>query len=185
MIKVELPTKAPSVWVRIKELRTNSLSNLAPTMRARVEDYLQETKTIKTVNGEKFDPIVFETARVDELQRIYYEQGTTKAPTAIYGWHFYWLAIDVISASKEWAVSEAWWKLNADLMRRHGIDPGYDWKEKDRPHGQFGTLHKSPSDVARTLYFGTAYWQGMKTFAPDDPRHLRGLKRVWQAVKAM
>jgi hypothetical protein len=184
MLKVELPVKAPSVWVRIANLRIKSLDNLAPIMRTRVDNYLADAAKIKTVNGEKFDPIVFETARVDELQQIYFEQKTTKARTAIYGWHFYWLAIDVISKSKEWSVSEAWWELNASIMRRHGIDPGHDWNSPDDPHGQFGTLKKSPSDLARTLYFGTPHWQGMKTFAPDDPRHMRGLKRVWKAVGA-
>jgi hypothetical protein len=185
MLKVEIPTKAPSIWVRIANLRINSLDSLAPIMRARTEDYLEDAVRIKTVNGEIFDPIVFETARVDELQQIYFDQGTTKAATAIYGWHFYGLAIDVISKSKEWSVKTSWWRANAALMRAHGIDPGFDWNNPDEPHGQFGTLRKSPSDLARTLYFGTAHWQGMKTFAPDDPRHMRGLRRVWKAVGAM
>lgn len=185
MIKTEIPVKAPSIWVRIKALRIQDTAHLAPLMRTRVDNYLDDAATIKTVNGERFDPYVFETARVDELQRIYFEQGTTKAPTAIYGWHFFWLAIDVISRSKEWAVSTAWWKTNASLMRKHGIDPGFDWVHPDEPHGQFGTLKKSPSDLARTLYFGTPKWQGMDTFALDDPRHMKGLQRVWTAVGAM
>lgn len=185
MLKVEIPAKEPSVWVRIASLRTNSLDKLAPMMRKRVEAYLEEAAKTKMVGKEVFDPIVFETARVDELQRIYFQQGTTKAATAIYGWHFYWLAIDTISKSKEWSVSKRWWSYNADLMRNHGIDPGFDWNNPDEPHGQFGTVGKSPSDLARTLYFGTPHWQGMQTFPVDDPRHMRGLQRVWKAVGAI
>lgn len=187
MLKIELPTKAPSIWERIDKLRIRSLDVLAPGMIIRVNGYLRDAAQYKIVPGtdEVYDPMVFETARTDELQRIYYEQGTTNAPTAIYGWHFYCLAIDTISRSKEWSVSQKWWRFNASLMRRNGIDPGYDWRKQDEPHGQFGTLKASPSDVARALYFGTPHWNGMSTFAPDDPRHLQGLKRVWEAVKAI
>jgi hypothetical protein len=184
MLKVDIPVKAPSIWERIDKLRINDPCRLAPGMRARVLAYMEEAKGIKLVRLEKFDPIIFETARVDELQRIYYEQGTTNAPTAIYGWHFYELAIDVVSESKGWSVSQAWWRLNASLMRKHDIDPGLDWKKPDEPHGQFGTLKASPSDIARTLYFGTPNWRGMKTFASDDPRHITGLMKVWKAVGA-
>lgn len=185
MLKVEIPTEAPSVWKRIEKLRIKDICRLAPSMKARVEAYLEDAKKIKTVNGEVFDPIVFETARVDELQQIYYEQGTTDAPTALYGWHFYELAIDVISKSKGWSVSYAWWKTNASLMRQHGIDPGFDWHKQDLPHGQFGTLKKSPSDLARTLYFGTPKWHDLTIPSPDSGAHYEGLRRVWKAVGAL
>ena len=183
MLKVEIPTKAPSIWVTIANLRNNRIDALAPRFQERVSEYLFDAKKITTVNGEVFDPIVFETSRVDALQQIYFEQGTTKARTAIYGWHFFGLAIDVISRSKEWKVKETWWEANAKLMEKHGIDPGRRWNSPDDPHGQFGTLKKSPSDTARSLYFGTPHWQGMRTFT--DARHLEGLKRVWKAVGAM
>lgn len=185
MLKLDIPVEAPSVWKRIDELRINSLDRLAPGMEARVKAYLADAAKVRTIDGETFDPIVFETARTDELQRIYFSQGTTNAPTAIYGWHFFCLAIDVISKSKGWSVSQSWWRLNASLMRRNGIDPGFDWRKPDEPHGQFGTLKVSPSDVARTLYFGTPNWHSMKTFEPDDPRHMIGLRKVWRAVGAL
>lgn len=185
MLKLDIPVKAPSIWERIDSLRIRDINRLAPGMQARTKAYLEDARKVKTINGEVFDPVVFETARVDELQQIYYEQGTTNAPTAIYGWHFYCLAIDVISASKGWSVSTAWWRFNASLMRRHGIDPGFDWHKPDEPHGQFGTLKPSPSDIARTLYFGTPNWHGKKTYPVDDPRHMIGLRKVWMAVGAL
>ncbi len=157
---------------------------LAPAMRGRVEGYILDARKIDVVNGEAFDPIIFETSRSERLQEIYFEQGTTRAFTAIYGWHFYCVAVDIISRKKEWSVSEAWWKESARLMRKNGIDPGYDWHEKDRPHGQFHGIKKSPSDLSRTLYFGTAHWQGMKPFT-DSAEHHAGLERVWRKIGAM
>lgn len=182
MLKTDIPAKAPSVWVTIARLRINRVDALAPQMQTRVQAFLADAADVGTVNGEVFDPVVFETARVDALQQIYYDQGTTKARTAIYGWHFYGLALDVISASQEWSVKSSWWERMAVLMEKHGIDPGRRWTTPDDPHGQFGTLKKSPSDAARALYFGTAQWQGLATYTDD--RHLEGLRRVWHAVGA-
>lgn len=184
MLKIEIPTKAPSIWVEIASLRDNRLEHLAPVMRDRVIRMQQDWKKIATINGELFDPVVFETARPERLQQIYFQQGTTKAPTAIYGWHFYGLAIDVISKSKEWSVKNTWWSTLARTMRMNKIDPGYDWIKKDEPHGQFGGLKKSPSDRARLLYFGTPNWEGMHPFT-DPAEHRAGLERVWRAVGAM
>lgn len=183
MLKTEIPLKAPSIWTTIAALRINRLDALAPKMQLRVQAFLTEAITVGSVNGEAFDPLVFETARVDALQQIYFDQGTTKARTAIYGWHFYGLAVDIISATKEWSVKASWWERMAELMEKHGIDPGLRWNNPDDPHGQFGTLKKSPSDTARALYFGTPQWQGMKTFT--DARHAMGLRRVWHAVGAL
>lgn len=183
MNKTLIPTKAPSVWATIARLRINRIDALAPKMQDRVNAMLADAKKIASVDGERFDPIVFETARVDELQRIYYRQGTTKAYSAIYGWHFYGLAVDFISKSQEWSVSGAWWETLAKLMEKHGIDPGRRWKHPDDPHGQFGTLKPSPSDLSRTLYFGTPHWAGLETFT--DERHEQGLRRVWKAVGAV
>jgi hypothetical protein len=184
MLKVEIPIKAPSIWDTINSLRIHDMDHLAPVFRARIEAMMPDTKKISTVNGELFDPIVFETARVDALQRIYYEQGSTNAPSALYGWHFYGLAADWISKSKEWSVRQSWWKLLAQYMRKYRIDPGLDWVHPDDPHGQFGGLKKSPSDRARMLYFGTNNWAGMTPFT-DPAEHRAGLERVWRAVGAM
>ena len=184
MLKIDIPVKAPSIWVEIESLRDHDISHLAPKMQDRVYMLMHDWNKILTVNGELFDPIVFETARPERLQEIYFQQGTTRAATAIYGWHFYGLAIDVISQRKKWSVKETWWQTLARTMRANKIDPGYDWFNKDEPHGQFGGLKKSPSDLARTLYFGTPRWYGMKPFT-DPEQHRQGLERVWRAVGAM
>lgn len=184
MLKIEIPTKAPSIWVEIASLRDNRIEHLAPKMQDRVHSFQLDCTKFATVNGEIFDPVIFETARPERLQEIYFEQGTTRAPTAIYGWHFFGLAIDVISKRKEWSVKHTWWAFMAGIMRRNKIDPGFDWLKKDEPHGQFGGLKKSPSDLARTLYFGTSHWLKMHPFT-DPAEHRQGLERVWRAVGAM
>jgi len=185
MLKTDIPIKAPSIWVRIEELRINRLDRLAPMMKERVEALLEDAKKIGSINGELFDPIVFETDRVDELQRIYYEQGTTNAPTAIYGWHFFGLATDMISKSKKWSVKDSWWRALGKLAERNGLKSGYFWKRKDSPHIYFGTLKDSPSDIARTLYFSTPNWRGVKVFPDQSPEDITGLHKVWKAVGAM
>jgi hypothetical protein len=184
MLKTSIPVEAPSIWLEIKALRDSNLDHLAPLMKARSLAFLEDCKKVTIVNTERFDPIIFETRRPERLQEIYFQQGTTHAPTALYGWHFYGLAIDVISRSKEWDVRSSWWKLMADFMRRNSIDPGHDWLDPDDPHGQLHGLKKSPSDIARQLYFGTAKWAGMLPFT-DPSEHQAGLERVWRAVGAM
>ena len=185
MLKTDIPLKAPSIWVRIEQLRINKLDRLAPIMLDRVNAMMADAKKIATINGEVFDPIVFETDRLDELQQIYYEQGTTNAPTAIYGWHFYGLAIDVISKSKGWDVKNTWWNTLANLAVKHNLKSGHFWHRKDSPHIYFGSLKDSPSDLARTLYFGTPAWRGMSVFPDQSPQDIKGLHKVWTAVGAM
>ena len=183
MLKTEIPALVPNIWTTIAKLRINRVDALAPKMQTYVAACLAECRTVGLVNGQLFDPIVFETIRTDALQRIYFNQGTTKAPTAIYGWHFYGLAVDVISASREWSVTPAWWTKLAEIMERHGLDAGHRWTRPDDPHGQFGTVKGSPSDLARTLYFGTPHWQTLSTY--DGAAHTAGLRRVWEDVGAL
>lgn len=182
MLKDEIPTASSSIWTRIKTLRTDDIGLLAPKMREAVLALLEDAKSVGDVGGVPFDPDVFETWRPDELQRIYFQQGTTKASTAIYGWHFFGLAVDIISTSREWSVPEAWWQTLAHLAQKHGLDAGYHWKHPDKPHLQWGYCKPSPSDAARELYFGTPDWKGKPVLESDA--HRRGLARVWSAVSA-
>lgn len=119
------------------------------------------------------DVIVFEGARSDELQRYYYEQGRTRpgpiitnARSAQFGWHFFRLAIDAISASRGWNVTASWREEVAKIFESVDLDWGGRWRSPDFPHYQWGRLRSSPSDRARQLYA-----EG-------------GLIRVWQEVGA-
>lgn len=120
-----------------------------------------------------YDPVVYEAKRTDDVQRVYYAQGRTRpgpivtyAESAMYSWHFFGLAVDIISRAKQWDFSAEWIHGVATLLKVQGLDWGGDWTRKDLPHFQWGTLKPAPSDRARLLYA-----QG-------------GVVRVWQEVGA-
>lgn len=138
-----------------EELVCCDLTVLAPKMQARVEAAL---KACKTAN---LDAYVYETLRSAELQELYYARGRTTIPpyrrvtnaqSNLYSWHGYGLAVDVISKSKRWSPSKDWWYMVAVIFKDEGLDWGGDWEDVDLPHFQFGSLRKTPSDLARKLY---------------------------------
>src|SRR5688572_5940877 len=83
------PREVPRIW---------SLDGLAPKMRRAVEAVLFDMKKER----------VFETLRTDERQRFLYGFGreyddiiaprgpVTKAKTAMGGWHFFGLGVDIV-----------------------------------------------------------------------------------------
>lgn len=169
MLKHEVAA-VKSVWTRIANLRQHSADLLAPQMRTRVLAFVHECedKYVTLDDGSEIplDVRVFETLRTDDLQAIYFEQGTSKARTALWSWHGYGLAIDVISRQFEWFGGEAaktrwpsagvrnrvghkWFTAVATIAKRHGLKWGGDWTTVDLPHLYFGTLRATPSDVAR------------------------------------
>ena len=150
-------------------LVVDDLTELAPGMKRRVD------AALAACHAANLDVIVYETVRTEELQELYYARGRTTIPPyrrvtnvqdAKYGWHFYGLAVDVISKSKRWAQPESWWYKVAVLFKEQDLDWGGDWESPDIPHFQFGGIRKSPSDKARALYASG------------------GKKAVWEAVGA-
>jgi peptidoglycan L-alanyl-D-glutamate endopeptidase CwlK len=131
----------------------NDLSELAPGFRAAVEAAIEECHRLG------YDVVVFEARRTEERQAYLYAQGRTRpgaivtnAADALHGWHFFGLAVDVISKSREWSVPEEWWRDVGEIFERHGCDWAGRWKRPDTPHMQWGALKPSPSDRARSLY---------------------------------
>jgi peptidoglycan LD-endopeptidase CwlK len=181
-----------SVWARIAALRINDTDLLAPKVQLAVAaaiDELRFTAANLAYGGQciPLDAIVFETLRTDELQAIYYEQGTTRAKTARKSWHFYGLAVDVISARYEWfgnaaaigrwsstttraAVARHWFAAVADVMKRHDMKWGGDWSDPDLPHLQWGRCAKTPNAAPR-IYDAAGGGQA-------------GREAVWRAVGA-
>jgi len=185
------------IWSRITSLRQNSLDLLAPAMRAAVIATLkrahgrvvQVTLVSGLVDVVPLDPVVFETLRSDELQRIYYGQGTSNAQTAEESWHFYGLAVDNISIEYEWfdnaaalkrwplsrdreLVSNAWFRAMAEIGKQLQLKAGLDWPTKpDAPHLQWGRCAASPHDAPRIYHAGGG--------------GLRGRQEVWKAVGAL
>jgi len=148
----------------------STLDGMPPKMRAAVEAALREC------NDERLDAVLYESHRSEELQQIYYRRGRTEIPpdytvtnvaSAKYGWHFYWLAVDVISASRRWSVTADWRRRVTAIFKKHGLSAGAEWPHPDDPHYQWGKCRRSPSEECRALYA-----EG-------------GLEAVWRAVGAV
>lgn len=141
---------------KAESLVQNSTDGLAPQFKHAVIDAIDEC------HSKGLDAIVYESLRSDELQRIYYQRGrtvipphetVTNAPTAQYGWHFFGLAVDVISARDRWSVAPSWRKQVSEIFKFHGCTAGAEWPRfPDEPHYQWGKCRRSPSDEARALY---------------------------------
>jgi D-alanyl-D-alanine carboxypeptidase len=152
----------------------SGLDVLAPKFRAAVEAALADCNGGP---GGGFKAMVFESYRTPELQRLYYARGrtiippthtVTNAPTNVYSWHGYGLAVDVVHAEKYWNPpdGEAWFAKVADVFKTHGCKWGGDWTHPDTPHFQWGRCKASPSERARDLLAAG------------------GLPAVWAAVEA-
>jgi hypothetical protein len=139
----------------VRKLVHRDLAELAPKFRGAVEAALRDCAKVG------LDAMVYEALRSDEVQRAYYALGRTVRPptytvtnasTAMGSWHFYGLAVDVISRSKGWGFSPAWIEHVAEIFKLHGCDWGGNWTRADLPHFQWGTLRASPSPRARQLF---------------------------------
>lgn len=149
------------------------LSKLAPNFRAAVEAAIAECNN----PANELDAMVYEGYRSLQLQQIYYARGrtvippthtVTNAPTNLYSWHGYGLAVDVVHKTKYWEPpgGEGWFKKVAEIFKKHDCNWGGDWKHPDTPHMQWGKCKPSPSDAARDL------------LAKE------GVQAVWKAVGA-
>jgi peptidoglycan LD-endopeptidase CwlK len=148
---------------------SRDLSLLAPKFREAVE------KAITECRRQGYDAYVYEAYRSMELQQLYYQRGrtvippllpVTNAPSNLYSWHGYGLAVDVISVCHGWNRPQAWFEEVAQIFKKYDCRWGGDWKCKDLPHFQWGCCKPSPSDRARELV------------------HLHGIASVWEAVDA-
>lgn len=133
------------------------------------------TQAIADCRASGLDAYVYEAYRSQELQALYYARGrtiipptktVTNAPTNLYSWHGYGLAVDVISESRKWDRPESWFAEVAEHFRKHGCRWGGEWKVKDLPHFQWGKCKPSPSEFARQLI------------------QTGGVEAVWKAVGA-
>jgi peptidoglycan L-alanyl-D-glutamate endopeptidase CwlK len=158
------PAEYAALADKARTMVDSDISKLAPKFQAQVD------AAMASLAKQNIDAYVYEAMRSNELEAIYFQLGTTKAPNALYSWHSYGLAVDVISRSKEW---DAWndpvWSfaVRKAFVDDQGCEWGGAWTSfPDMPHFQFGGMKASPSDEARLLLA-----QG-------------GLAAVWQAVGA-
>lgn len=157
-------TLGPDIWKRIELLRIDSFAGLAPKFREAIVAGMNDMKGNSIRLGGilvDLDWYVFETIRLDELQQIYYAQGTTKAKTADYSWHKYGLAVDGISQRFKWFNTPAarviwsnaskregyaleWFLRCGEYFEKHGCKLGARWKSKDLPHVYWGKCRPTP-----------------------------------------
>lgn len=133
------------------------LSKLAPLFKSRIILVVADMRTLG------HDAFVFEAARSDDRARFLYgfsreyDDGrgiVTNARTAVGTWHFYCLAVDIISKSKLWGAPPEFWRDLGSVARRYDLTWGGYWKNPDRPHVQWWCpgMRVSPSVSARKLY---------------------------------
>jgi peptidoglycan L-alanyl-D-glutamate endopeptidase CwlK len=149
---------------------------LAPQFRVAVEASLEEC------HAQGPDAIIWESCRSQALQEFYYTRGRPPTPEyprpvtwqrdAMKAWHFYGLAVDVISRQHGWfnltaelthgltesaleAVRQArarqrdeWFAAVARIFMAHGCDWGGNWQKRDTPHFQWGLCRPSPSQLS-------------------------------------
>lgn len=134
--------------------RQNALDLCAPKFGAAV------LATLHSMQDDGFDPYVYETLRTDAREAwLYgfsrdYDDGDgwrTNAQSALYSWHGFGLAADIISESQKWDAPESFWVALGAHAASNGLTWGGTWKKQDLPHVQPDNLHDSPSDRARQL----------------------------------
>jgi peptidoglycan LD-endopeptidase CwlK len=166
-----------SAGASVESMVVRSLDGCAPQFAQAVLDALADC------DEQGFDAYVYESLRSEELQALYYARGrakdengdwyivnrnavVTNARSALFSWHIYGVAVDVISLAHEWDVSTEWRRGVTEIFKAHGLAAGADWPHPDLPHYQFAKCKRSPSDRARELYA------------------TGGLPLVWQVVGA-
>lgn len=182
----KLALNSSDVWKRIDSLRVSSTEGLAPkfyqALLSGLDDMVGKTIKLGVVTVD-LDWYIFETLRTNELQEIYFEQGTTNAKTAEHSWHYYGLAVDGISRRFKWfdtpsarviwpkrenreAYAEAWFLDCGSYFEKYGCKLGAKWHKPDFPHVQWGKCADSP------------------VLAPQLKEE-GGNERVWEAVGAI
>ena len=151
--------------------RVNSLDGLAPRFRDAVSRVLDQMRKAG------FDPLVYETTRTDARQRYLYGFGrsyddgrgiVTRSIGIDHTWHGFGLAVDIISASRQWAAPKAFWDALRAAAEEEGLAWGGDWPTmRDLPHVQWGKpMRRSPT------------WRAMQL------KKQGGNEAVWQEVGA-
>ena len=183
----------PTIDEQIRGLRIHTLDVLAPAMRNAVVMLKQDCATLWVTLPNAVTVSlaveVFETARGDALQKLYYQKGASKAKTARKSWHFYGVAIDVIHPTYQWftgpaaiavwptlalrnAAARAWFGAVATAAKARGLKWGGDWTTfKDLPHLYWGKCGPTPIQ-APAIYDAAG-------------GGLAGLYDVWAAIGAL
>ena len=151
-----------------------TLDDCSPLFAGRVRSLLAK------LEARGLDPIVDESIRSNERQTWLFNMGrlyddgrgkVTNVPNAETGWHFFGLAVDIISKRYQWDYDSPGGKAFYDALREEAtaldLTSGDDWNRNgtpvendpsehlcDRPHVQWWCegMHVSPSENARALF---------------------------------
>lgn len=149
---------------------------LAPLFRESV------LTAIEVCHAQGLDARLWETCRSAKLQELYWHRGRPPTPAfpgpvtwqrdARKSWHFYGLAVDVVSISQGWFVvtpamlngmsgaqavtfraavarhRDDWYHAVADIFLAHGCAWGGHWTKPDTPHFQWGRCRPTPSQLS-------------------------------------
>ena len=114
-----------------------------------------------TLNG-GLTEMVFETLRTEARQTFLYGFGrdyddgrgkVTRAKSALYSWHGFGLAVDVVEKdATPWNAPESFWLSIGKAAEANGLAWGGRWEDRDLPHVQWAGCPVSPSDADRALF---------------------------------
>ncbi len=128
--------------------RCDDLEALIPAFRERV------IEVVVDLEGQGFDPMVWETYRSAERIRILAARGTG----SMHSFHRLRCAADIISRSKMWRAGKPFWLALERAAEARGLTHGAGATRVDLPHiqavphGWYGTLARlEPAQVDRRV----------------------------------
>lgn len=135
-------------------------------------------RVIGAMHAKGCDATIAESLRTNERQAFLYGFGreyddgrgiVTNAHDGFTSWHFYGLAVDIISSSQQWDAPARFWQMLGAIALHEGLAWGGAWPTfPDKPHVQWGPpMRRSPSIRAKELYLNG------------------GVEAVWHAVEAV
>ena len=122
-------------------INSRSLDELLPSVRTRVQQFLDSAK------AQGIDLLVTSTYRDNASQDALYAQGRTTVGRIVtnakagQSWHNYRCAVDVVpvvAGKPRWDVKDAVWQEVGRLGKAAGLEWAGDWKRfKEYPHFQY------------------------------------------------
>lgn len=104
----------------------------------------------------------FETLRTEDRQAFLYGFGrdyddgrgiVTNANTALFSWHGFGLACDVVEKdATPWDAPATFWEALGNAAEANGLVWGGRWHKPDRPHVQWARCPVSPTQEDRDMF---------------------------------
>lgn len=129
-------------------LRIHDLGLVAPKVRVA---WVAAGQSVQS--SHRLDMVPLETLRVAALQREYCKTGASKQADVLYSSHGLGVAIDGISNTRQWALTDEEWAAYGEALEAHGLVWGGRWTSpNDPPHGQCGAIAGKPPESLVQIY---------------------------------